>query len=90
LTVIIQAVKESFKLDFLKNLQLVYEDFDRFLVLLLAASIFAPFYISVIIVSGIALMTIVNCKKRVRAFEAPYTKFLFGFLIATFFYRRNL
>ncbi|XOQ44096.1 MAG: O-antigen ligase family protein [Clostridium sp.] len=85
MTVIIQAVKESFKLDFLKNLQLVYEDFDRFLVLLLAASIFAPFYISVIIVSGIALMTIVNCKKRVRAFEAPYTKFLFGFLIATFF-----
>lgn len=36
-------------------------------------------------VIGIALMTMINCKKRVRAFEAPYTKFLFVFLIVTFF-----
>ncbi|MFU0833134.1 MAG: O-antigen ligase family protein [Oscillospiraceae bacterium] len=85
MTVIIQAVKESFRLDFLRNIQLVYEDFDRFLVLLLAVSLFAPFYISMILVCGIALMTIVNCKKRVRAFEAPYTRFLFGFLIIAFF-----
>lgn len=38
-----------------------------------------------IVVIGIALMTMINCKKRVRAFEAPYTKFLFAFLIVTFF-----
>lgn len=37
------------------------------------------------VVIGIALMTMINCKKRVRAFEAPYTKFLFVFLIGTFF-----
>jgi O-antigen ligase len=55
------------------------------LVILLAASIFAPFYVSMLVVIGIALMTMINCKKRVRAFEAPYTKFLFAFLIVTFF-----
>lgn len=53
--------------------------------LALAASIFAPFYVSMICVIGIALMTMINCKKRVLAFEAPYTKFLFVFLIVTFF-----
>lgn len=53
--------------------------------MLLAASIFAPFYVSMIVVIGIALMTMINCKKRVHAFEAPYTKFLFAFLIVTFF-----
>ena len=53
--------------------------------LALTASIFAPFYVSMICVIGIALMTMINCKKRVRAFEAPYTKFLFVFLIVTFF-----
>lgn len=55
------------------------------MVILLAASIFAPFYVSMLVVIGIALMTMINCKKRVRAFEAPYTKFLFAFLIVTFF-----
>lgn len=38
-----------------------------------------------VVVVGIALMTMINCKKRVRAFEAPYTRFLFAFLIVTFF-----
>lgn len=85
LTVILQAVKESIRFDFLRNIRLVYADFDRLLVMLLAASIFAPFYVSMIVVIGIALMTMVNCKKRVHAFEAPYTKFLFAFLIVTFF-----
>ncbi|MVB10263.1 O-Antigen ligase [Caprobacter fermentans] len=85
MTAIIQAVKESIRFDFFQRVQLICADFDRSLVLLLAASIFAPFYFSMIIVVGIALMTMVNCKKRVRAFEAPYTKFLFLFLIITFF-----
>lgn len=85
LTVILQAVKESIRFDFLRSIQLVCADFDRLLVILLAASIFAPFYVSMLVVIGIALMTMINCKKRVRAFEAPYTKFLFVFLIVTFF-----
>lgn len=85
MTAIIQAVKESIRLDLFKRIQLIYADFDRFLVLLLAASIFTPFYISMVIICGIALMTMINCKKRVRAFEAPYTKFLFVFLIVSFF-----
>ncbi|QAT50356.1 O-antigen ligase family protein [Caproiciproducens sp. NJN-50] len=78
-------MKESIRFDFLRNVQLVYADFDRLLVILLTASIFAPFYVSMVVVIGIALMTMINCKKRVRAFEAPYTKFLFAFLIVTFF-----
>jgi O-antigen ligase len=69
----------------LRSIRLVYADFDRLLVILLAASIFAPFYVSMLVVIGIALMTMINCKKRVRAFEAPYTKFIFVFLIVTFF-----
>lgn len=64
---------------------MINADTDRFLVLVLTASIFAPFYIGMLCVIGIAMMTMINCKKRVRAFAAPYTKFLFVFLIVTFF-----
>lgn len=85
LTVIIQAAKENIKLDFLRKIQRVDADFDRFLILGLTVSIFAPFYISMAYIIGVALMTMINFKKRVRAFEAPYTKFLFVFIIITFF-----
>lgn len=61
------------------------KDFDSFLVLLLTASLFTPFYISVIVTSGIAIMTMINCKKRAKAFSAPYAGFLLGFLVVPFF-----
>ena len=60
-------------------------DLDRYLVLLLTVSIFLPFYFSVACVISISIMTMINCRKRERAFSAPYTKFLFVFVIATFF-----
>ncbi len=65
-----------------KNVQ---SDMDRYLVLLLTVSIFLPFYFSVACVISISIMTMINCRKRERAFSAPYTKFLFVFVIATFF-----
>lgn len=58
---------------------------DRVVVLVLTLSIFAPFYFSVATVCCIAIMTMINCNKRAKAFRAPYTRFLFGFVIATFF-----
>ena len=61
------------------------KDFDSLIVLLLTASLFAPFYLSVVVTSAIAIMTMMNCKTRAKAFSAPYTKFLLGFLIIPFF-----
>lgn len=61
------------------------QDFDSLLVLMLTASIFTPFYFSVIAVCGIAVMTMMNCKKREKVFSSPYTKFLLGFLVSSFF-----
>nr|WP_319488518.1 O-antigen ligase family protein [uncultured Caproiciproducens sp.] len=55
------------------------------LVLLLTVSIFAPFYLSVVTTCGIAVMTMMNCKKRTKAFTSPYSKYLLGFLIIPFF-----
>lgn len=53
--------------------------------LLLTLSIFAPFYFSLVAVCGVALMTVINYRVRVKAFRAPYTKLIFGFLIIWFF-----
>ena len=53
--------------------------------LLLTLSIFAPFYFSLVAVCGVALMTMINYRVRVKAFHAPYTKLIFGFLIIWFF-----
>ena len=61
------------------------KDFDSLIVLLLAASLFVPFYASVVVTSAIAIMTMMNYKTREKAFSAPYTKFLLGFLIIPFF-----
>lgn len=58
---------------------------DELIVLLLTVSIFMPFYFSVALTCAIAAMTMMNCKKRAKAFSAPYTKFLLGFLIIPFF-----
>lgn len=85
LTSIIEAIRQNVKYDVSRLVQRIQGDTDRFLVLVLTVSIFAPFYVSMVCVIGIALMTMLNCKKRVRAFEAPYTKFLFVFLTSAFF-----
>jgi O-antigen ligase len=61
------------------------KDFDSLIVLLLTASLFAPFYLSVVTTCAIAIMTMMNCETRTKAFSAPYTKFLLGFLIIPFF-----
>jgi O-antigen ligase len=61
------------------------KDFDSLIVLLLTASIFAPFYFSVVTTCAIAIMTMMNSETRTKAFSAPYTKFLLGFLIIPFF-----
>jgi O-antigen ligase len=63
----------------------VFSNCDQAVVLALTLSIFAPFYFSVVSVCCIAIMTMINCNKRAEAFRAPYTRFLFGFVIATFF-----
>ncbi len=60
-------------------------DTDSLIVLLLTASLFTPFYLSVAVTSAIAVMTMINCKTRAKAFSAPYTKYLLGFLIIPFF-----
>ncbi len=77
-------INSIIKFDFQRT-RLQVKDFDGFLVLLLAVSIFTPFYFSVIVTCGIAVMTMMNCKKRVKAFSSPYSTFLLGFLIIPFF-----
>ena len=69
----------------MQKTKLQVKDFDSLLVLLLTVSIFAPFYFSVITTCGIAVMTMMNCKKRVKVFSSPYSKFLLGFLMIPFF-----
>ena len=78
------ALISMMKIDFQK-IKLPVQDFDSMLVLLLTVSIFAPFYFSVAVTCGIAIMTMMNCKKRTKAFSSPYSKFLLGFLIVPFF-----
>lgn len=77
-------INSIMKFDFQKT-KLQVENFDGLLVLLLAVSIFAPFYFSVVVTCGIAVMTMMNCKKREKAFLSPYSKLLLGFLIIPFF-----
>ncbi len=61
------------------------ENADELIVLLLTASLFAPFYFSVAAVCIVAVMTMMNYKARVKAFSPPYSKYLLGFLIVPFF-----
>ncbi len=58
---------------------------DELIVLLLTASLFLPFYFSVAATCAVAGMTMMNGNTRAKAFSAPYTKFLLGFLIVPFF-----
>lgn len=58
---------------------------DELIALLLVLSIFMPFYFSVAAVCFVAIMTMINCRIRTKAFSAPYSKFLLGFLVVPFF-----
>ncbi len=78
------ALISMINIDFQKT-KLPVRDFDSLLVLLLTVSIFTPFYFSVAVTCGIAVMTMMNCKKRTKAFSSPYSKYLLGFLIIPFF-----
>lgn len=78
---IVQAVRSYFS----SGIHSSTIDIDRAAVLLLTVSIFAPFYFSLVVVSCIALMTMVNYRIRTEAFSAPYTKLIFVFLIISFF-----
>lgn len=78
-------ILELGKSRFQSKIESVFSNFDQAIVLVLTLSIFAPFYFSVASVCGIAIMTMINCNKRAAAFRVPYTRFLFGFVIATFF-----
>ena len=51
----------------------------------LVLSLFFPFYVSVVTVGAVAVMTMVNYRMRTRALESPYGKLLMGVLIAPFF-----
>lgn len=51
----------------------------------LVLSLFFPFYVSVVTVSIVAVMTMVNYRMRAKALEAPYCKPLLGVLIVPFF-----
>ena len=61
------------------------KDFNSTLVLLLTASIFFPFYVSVAVICITALMTIVNYEKRAETFSEPYSKGIVLFFIFTAF-----
>lgn len=81
MALIVQAVR-SFLLN-KKDLSSI--DINRTAVLLFTISIFLPFYFSLAAVSCIAFMTMVKYRIRTKAFSAPYTKLIFGFLAVSFF-----
>ncbi|HEX3037772.1 MAG TPA: O-antigen ligase family protein [Oscillospiraceae bacterium] len=59
-------------------------DFNSSLVLLLAVSIFLPFYITMAVIFLIAMMALFNYKKRAEAFKAPYSKFIICVMLGEF------
>ncbi|HEX2985758.1 MAG TPA: O-antigen ligase family protein [Caproiciproducens sp.] len=68
-----------------KKVQPWVKNADECIVLLITVSLFMPFYFSVASVCAVAIMTMMNYKKRAKAFTPPYTKFLLGFLVVPFF-----
>ena len=60
-------------------------DIDTAAPMALVISLFFPFYLSVVTVSAIAVMTMVNYRMRSKALESPYCKALLGALIVPFF-----
>lgn len=65
-------------------------DFNTFIALLLTVSVFLPYYISLATIFAIAIMTVINYKKRAKAFSEPYSKFIVcvmigGFLISALY-----
>lgn len=53
-----------------------FTDFNSTIVLLLTVSIFLPYYVSVAVIALIAIMTVIDHKKRAQAFREPYSKFI--------------
>lgn len=60
-------------------------DADELIALLLVFSVFMPFYFTVATVCAVAILVMINGRIRAKAFEAPYSKFLLGFLVVPFF-----
>lgn len=60
-------------------------DIDTLAPMALVVSLFLPFYFSVIAVSAVAIMTMVNYRLRSKALESPLCKPLLGVLIVPFF-----
>mgnify|MGYP000902494158 FL=1 len=85
MTVIVKTIKAATQSNFKKLLEYIYADFDRFTVMFLTVSVFMPFYFTIASVCIVSVMIMVNCKKRTKAFSAPYTKFLFFFITGAFF-----
>lgn len=85
MTIIVSIIQQTTQSNLKKLLEYIYSDFDRFIVLFLTASIFAPYYITITSVCFVSIVIMTNCKKREKAFSAPYTSFLFLFLTGAFF-----
>lgn len=60
-------------------------DVDTAMPMALVISLFFPFYISVAVVSVVAVMTMVSYRMRSKALESPFCKPLLGVLIIPFF-----
>lgn len=84
MVIIVQTLRSCLSV-FTGRKELTQADINRTAVFLFTVSIFLPFYFSLVTVSCIAFMTMVKCRIRTKAFSAPYTKLIFGFLAGSFF-----
>lgn len=53
--------------------------------IVLTVSLFLPFYFSVVTVSAVAIITMLDYSRRAKAFESPYTKLLLSSMVGSFF-----
>jgi O-antigen ligase len=81
---IVQALRSCYAL-FAGKKEISQADINRAAVFLFTVSLFLPFYCSLVTVSCIAFMTMVKYRIRTKAFQAPFTKLIFTFLVGSFF-----
>lgn len=81
---IVKALRSCYAL-FAGKKEISQADIDRAAVFLFTVSLFLPFYFSLVTVSCIAFMTMVKYRIRTKAFQAPFTKLIFTFLVGSFF-----
>jgi O-antigen ligase len=81
---IVQALRSCYAI-FAGKHEISQADIDRAAVFLFTVSLFLPFYCSLVTVSCIAFMTMVKYRIRTKAFQAPFTKLIFTFLVGSFF-----